>query len=334
MLRPIIIAEAGVNHNGDIDVALRMVNAAKDAGADYIKFQTFKAERLVTPDGKTADYQKNNCNADSQIDMLRKLELSFDDFRKIALYCRETGIGFLSTPFDGESIRFLASLNIDFMKIPSGEITNLPYLREIATTGIPVIISTGMSTLDEVADALAIFYQAGYTKDKITVLQCNTEYPTPMCDVNLKAMLTMRETLGVSTGYSDHTKGYEVAVAAAALEASVIEKHFTLSRKMEGPDHKASLEPNELTAMISAIRNVTEALGNGEKAVSESERKNIAVARKSIVAARDIKAGEVFSEENLTAKRPALGLSPMLWWDKIIGTVAVQDFPKDSMIHV
>lgn len=334
MKRPIIIAEAGVNHNGDLDMALRMVETAKDAGADYIKFQTFKADKLVTPEGEPAEYQKANCNADSQIEMLRRLELTFEDFRTISLYCNEIGIGFLSTPFDSESIAFLASLGIDYMKVPSGEITNLPYLREIASTGIPAIISTGMATLEEIRHALHIFYQAGYSREKLTVLQCNTEYPTPMHDVNLKAMVTMRSQLGVPTGYSDHTGGYEVAVAAAALEATIIEKHFTLSRKMEGPDHKASLEPDELGAMVRAIRNVTEALGCGEKNVTESERKNIAIARKSIVAARDIKAGEVFSEENLTTKRPGKGLSPMLWWDKIIGTKAKADFPKDALITI
>lgn len=334
MNRPIIIAEAGVNHNGDLDTALHMVEKAADAGADFIKFQTFRADKLVTPDGKTAEYQKNNCNAVSQIEMLRRLELSFEDFKTIAHYCEELGIGFLSTPFDSESIDFLASLGIDFMKIPSGEITNLPYLREIAATGIPAIISTGMAEMEEIRSALNVFYNAGYTADNLIVLQCNTEYPTPMKDVNLKAMVAMRSLLGVPTGYSDHTKGYEVAIAAAALEATVIEKHFTLSRKMEGPDHKASLEPDELAAMVKAIRNVSEALGSKEKTVTESERKNISVARKSIVAARDIKAGEVFSEENLTTKRPGEGLSPMIWWDSLIGRKAQTDFPKDSLITV
>ena len=334
MRTPIIIAEAGVNHNGDLDMALQMIEAAKDAGADYIKFQTFKAGNLVTPEGKTAGYQKANCDADSQIEMLRKLEISFDDFKTIALYCKELGIGFLSTPFDAESIDFLASLGLDYMKIPSGEITNLPYLRHVASTGIPAILSTGMSETDEIKAALKVFYQAGYTHDNLTLLHCTTEYPTPMHDVNLKAMLTMRAMFGIATGYSDHTRGIEVSVAAAALGATVIEKHFTLSRALEGPDHKASLEPGELAGMVKAVRNVTEALGDGEKRVTASERPNIAVARKSIVAKRDIKAGEIFSTENITTKRPGTGLCPMKWWDKIIGTAAKTDFPKDSLIYV
>lgn len=331
MITPIIIAEAGVNHNGDLDNALQMVEAAKQAGADYIKFQTFKADCLVTPAGKTADYQKNNCNADSQLEMLRSLELSFDDFKTIAMYCKELEIGFLSTPFDRESIEFLASLGIDFMKVPSGEITNLPYLRSIASTGIPTIISTGMSTNDDIAKALDVFFKEGYTSEKLTLLHCNTEYPTPMADVNLKAMVTMCDMFGIPTGYSDHTPGIEIAVAATALGAVVIEKHFTLSRTLPGPDHAASLEPDELAKMIKAIRNVSIALGSGEKHVTESERKNQSIARKSIVAARDIKAGETFSEDNLTTKRPATGLSPM-HWDEVIGTTAGKDFPKDSLI--
>ncbi|MDE6796344.1 MAG: N-acetylneuraminate synthase [Muribaculaceae bacterium] len=331
MITPIIIAEAGVNHNGNLDNALQMVEIAKQAGADYIKFQTFKADSLVTPEGKTADYQKNNCDADSQLEMLRNLELSFDDFKTIALYCKELEIGFLSTPFDKESINFLASLGVDFMKIPSGEITNLPYLRAVALTGIPAIISTGMSTNDDIANALDVFFKAGYTSEKLTLLHCTTEYPTPMTDVNLKAMVSMREMFGIPTGYSDHTPGIEIPVAATALGAVVIEKHFTLSRTLPGPDHAASLEPNELAKMINSIRNVSVALGSGEKHVTESERKNQSIARKSIVAARDIKAGEVFNEDNITTKRPATGLSPMLW-DEVIGRTADKDFPKDSLI--
>ena len=331
MITPIIIAEAGVNHNGNLDNALQMVEVAKQAGADYIKFQTFKADCLVTSEGKTADYQKNNCDADSQLEMLRNLELSFDDFKTIALYCKELEIGFLSTPFDKESIKFLASLGVDFMKIPSGEITNLPYLRAVASTGIPAIISTGMSTNDDIANALDIFFKAGYTSEKLTLLHCTTEYPTPMADVNLKAMVSMREMFGIPTGYSDHTPGIEIPVAATALGAVVIEKHFTLSRMLPGPDHAASLEPNELAKMIKAIRNVSVALGSGEKHVAESESKNQSIARKSIVAARDIKAGEIFNEDNITTKRPATGLSPMLW-DEVIGTAAAKDFPKDALI--
>ena len=328
----IIIAEAGVNHNGDLDRALIMVEAAKDAGADYIKFQTFKSDLLVTPEGKTAQYQKANCDADSQIEMLRALELSYEDFRTIALYCKDLGIGFLSTPFDMESIDFLASLGMDFFKVPSGEITNLPYLRHIAATGVAVIISTGMCDNSDIEKALKVFYDAGYRSDRITLLHCTTEYPTPMQDVNLRAMQAMHERYGLATGYSDHTKGIEVAVAATALGATVIEKHFTLDRSLPGPDHVASLEPDELARMVTAIHNVTEALGSPEKKVTDSERGNREVARKSIVAARDIKAGEVLTEENLTTKRPGKGLSPIDWWDKIIGQPAVKDFPKDSLI--
>lgn len=331
VITPIIIAEAGVNHNGNLQRALTMVDAAKAAGADYIKFQTFKAERLVTSFGKTAQYQKANCDADSQIDMLRQLELSYDSFRILSDYCREKEIGFLSTPFDKESIEFLLSLDMDFMKVPSGEITDLPYLRHIAATKIPVIISTGMSSLDDIRNAVSVFYKEGYNAGTMTLLHCNTEYPTPMKDVNLKAMVTMREIFGMPVGYSDHTKGIEIPVAATALGATVIEKHFTLSRQLPGPDHVASLEPDELSAMVSAIRNVSTALGSGEKCITKSERKNIPVARKSIVAARDITAGEIFTEENITVKRPGTGLSPMMW-DEVIGTTASRNFPADSLI--
>lgn len=332
-MKPLIIAEAGVNHNGSLERALRMADAAKLAGADYIKFQTFKAENLVTAEGKTADYQKTNCDADSQIAMLRELELSYEDFKEIANYCRSIGIGFLSTPFDMESIDFLASLGIDFMKIPSGEITNLPYLRHTAKTGLPVIISTGMSTPEEIEASLKVFYKAGYADDRIILLHCNTEYPTPMDDVNLRAMVTMSELFKVPTGYSDHTKGIEVAVAATALGAVVIEKHFTLSRSLPGPDHVASLEPDELTLMVKSIRNVAVALGDGVKRVTDSERKNISVARKSIVAAKDIMKGELLTEENITTKRPASGLSPMLW-DSVIGQRAIRDFKADTPISL
>ncbi len=332
MPTPIIIAEAGVNHNGDLDRALLMAETAKEAGADYIKFQTFKSELLVTPESKTAEYQKENCNADSQIEMLRSLELSYEDFRTIALYCKEIGIGFLSTPFDEESIDFLVSLGIDYIKVPSGEITNLPYLRHIAATGIPTIISTGMCDITDIEKALKVFKEAGYSADKLTLLHCTTEYPTPMHDVNLRAISMMGEKFGIQTGYSDHTKGIEVSVAATALGAVMIEKHFTLDRNLPGPDHVASLEPNELKDMVKAIRNVAEALGTPEKRVADSERGNRDVARKSIVAARDIKAGEMFSPENLTTKRPGSGLSPIDWWDKLIGTTASKDFPKDSLI--
>lgn len=330
---PIIIAEAGVNHNGSLNLALEMVDAAAQAGADYIKFQTFKAENLVTSDGVTATYQKNNCNADSQLEMLRSLELTFDDFIRIKSYCEGKGIGFVSTPFDLESIDFLASLGMDFMKVPSGEITNLPYLRRIAATRLPVVMSSGMSTVSDIEAALEVFYTQGYEQSDITLLHCNTEYPTPFKDVNLIAMVSLRNTFGIRTGYSDHTPGIEVPVAATALGAAVIEKHFTLSRSMPGPDHVASLEPEELSRMVKEIRNVASALGSPLKRISESERKNMAVARKSIVAATDIKEGEVFTEENLTAKRPGDGISPM-FWDKIIGRKAIRDFSKDSQITI
>ena len=331
--RPIIIAEAGVNHNGSLERALLMVDAAKEAGVDYIKFQTFKAERLVTAASATADYQKANCNASSQLEMLRALELSFDDFRTIADYCREAGIGFLSTPFDEESIHFLASLGMDYMKVPSGEITNLPYLRMIAATGIPVILSTGMSTLEEIKDALNVFTCKGYDESNLTILHCNTEYPTPPEDVNLRAMEEMRRELKLPTGYSDHTKGIEIPVAATALGAVMIEKHFTLSRSLPGPDHVASLEPEELAEMVRSIRNVSAALGDGVKRVTASERKNITVARKSIVAARTIREGETLTSDNLTVKRPGTGISPMLL-DSVTGTRASRDFRPDELIEL
>ncbi len=330
---PIIIAEAGVNHNGSLELALEMVDAAAQAGADYIKFQTFKAENLVTSAGTTAAYQKNNCNADSQLEMLRSLELTFDDFIRIKSYCEEKGIGFVSTPFDLESIDFLASLGMDFMKIPSGEITNLPYLRRIAATRMPVVMSSGMSTIGDIEAALEVFYSQGYGQSDITLLHCNTEYPTPFRDVNLIAMVSLRNTFGIRTGYSDHTPGIEVPVAATALGAAVIEKHFTLNRSLPGPDHVASLEPEELSRMVKEIRNVAVSLGSPLKQISDSERKNMAVARKSIVAATDIKEGDIFTEENLTVKRPGDGISPMLW-DKIIGRKAVRNFSKDSPIII
>lgn len=333
MTTPIIIAEAGVNHNGSFERALRMVDAAARSGADYIKFQTFKAESLVTASANAAEYQRANCGAPSQLDMLRSLELSYADFRRLAEYAGNKGIGFLSTPFDIEGIDFLVSLGMDFMKIPSGEITNLPYLRAVAKTGLPVIISTGMSTVSDIEKVLEVFRREGYGKDRITLLHCNTEYPTPIKDVNLRAMLTMRDLFDVPTGYSDHTVGIEVPVAAAALGAVVIEKHFTISRSLPGPDHAASLEPDELAEMVRSIRNVSEALGDGIKDVSPSERKNMDVARKSIVASRDIAEGEIFSEDNLTCKRPGNGISPMCW-DDVIGCEARQSYKKDQQIEL
>lgn len=327
-----IIAEAGVNHNGSLKLARKMVLAAAEAGADYIKFQTFQPEKLVSKFAQKADYQKATTGqGESQLEMLKKLALTRQDFMELKEYCKEQGIGFLSTPFDLESVDFLAALDMDFWKLPSGEITNLPYLLKIAGTGRPVVMSTGMCELQEVEAALNCLKESG--AGAVTLLHCNTEYPTPMEDVNLRAMLTLREAFGVPTGYSDHTRGIEVPIAAAALGASVIEKHFTLDKTMEGPDHKASLEPEELKAMVAAIRNVERALGNGEKKVTDSERKNIAVARKSIVASRDIRKGEIFSQENLTVKRPGIGISPMQWFD-VMGQCAQRDFKRDECIQV
>ena len=331
--KTIIIAEAGVNHNGSFELACRLVDAAADAGADYVKFQTFRTENLVTRSVGAADYQKRNCNAESQFQMLKNLELTFGEFHHLADYCRKRGIGFLSTPFDRESTDFLASLGMDYMKIPSGELTNLPYLRHAAATRISPIISTGMSTLSDVEGALSVFLDAGFSRSEIILLHCTTQYPTPFGDVNLRAMETLRNAFGVQTGYSDHTEGIEVPVAAVALGASVIEKHFTLDRNMEGPDHKASLEPSQLSAMVASIRNIEAALGSGIKHVADSERENIRAARKSIVAARPIKKGEAFSENNLTVKRPGTGISPMMW-DDVIARTAAYDFDPDDLIRL
>lgn len=334
MNHTIILAEAGVNHNGSMTLAQQMVDAAKNAGVDYIKFQTFKASNLVNISAEQAEYQKHNLGkVESQLEMLSRLELSFDSFTDINNYCKNLGVKFLSTPFDFESIGFLASLGMDYMKIPSGEITNLPYLRNIAKTGLPVIMSTGMCTLGDIEDALDVLYNGGLSTDNITLLHCNTEYPTPMVDVNLKAMETLRSAFGTKIGYSDHTQGIEVPIAAVALGATVIEKHFTLDKTLPGPDHIASLNPVELKAMVEAIRNIERALGASKKHVSASERKNIAIARKSIVASRDIKKGEILSELNLTVKRPGSGISPMKW-DEVIGQKAVRDFETDELIEI
>lgn len=334
MEKTIIIAEAGVNHNGSAELARQQVDKAVEAGVDYIKFQTFKAETLVNKAATQAAYQKKNIGMEeSQLEMLRKLELTYGDFRMLDSYCKERGIRFMSTPFDSESIDFLTSLGMDYMKVPSGEITNLPYLRKIAQTGIPVIMSTGMSSLSMIEDALDALYRNGLSIDNITLLHCNTEYPTPMVDVNLRAMETLRSAFGTKVGYSDHTKGMEVPIAAVAMGAVVIEKHFTLDRTLPGPDHVASLEPNELKVMVDAIRNIELAMGSSVKKVSASEEKNIAVARKSIVASRPIKAGEVFSEDNLTVKRPGDGVSPMQW-DEVIGLTAKRNFDEDELIEL
>ena len=331
-MKPIIIAEAGVNHNGSLKTALQMVDAAALAGADFVKFQTFKTDSLVTASVKTAEYQKANCNADTQRDMLRKLELPYSDFRILADHCREKGIRFLSTPFDKESIDFLSTLGMKYMKVPSGEITNLPYLRNSASTQTPVIISTGMSTLADVENALQVFYDAGYSRSDITLLHCTTQYPTPFSDVNLRAMLTLREAFGIATGYSDHTRGIEIPIAATALGATVIEKHFTLDTSMPGPDHAASLNPDELEEMVRRISHVSMALGSAVKRVTPSERKNMEAARKSIVAATDIKEGEFFTEDNLTVKRPGTGISPMRW-DEIIGKASTRFYKADDLIQ-
>ncbi len=327
----LIIAEAGVNHNGSLNLAKELVIKAKECGADIIKFQTAKLDSLVSKMAPMAEYQKENIGVvESQKDMLSKLLLSFEDFMYLAEYCKEIGIQFLSTPFDIDSIHFLNDLQ-DIWKIPSGEITNYPYLVEIARTGKEVIISTGMSTLDEVDAALDVLRRNGARK--VTLLHCTTNYPTPMQDVNLKAMDTMREHCGCEVGYSDHTRGIEVPIAAVAMGATVIEKHFTLDRNMAGPDHKASLEPDELKDMVLAIRDIEQALGDGIKKPSKSEESNMAVARKSIIAAKNIKAGETLTEGNITTKRPGTGINPMRW-NEVIGTKAIRDFLEDELIEI
>ncbi len=329
-----IVAEAGVNHNGDINLAKKLIDAAVEAGADAVKFQTFKAKNLVSKSAKKADYQVENTGShESQYEMIKKLELGFDEFGELKNYCDKKEIMFLSTPFDDESIEFLDKLGLEIFKIPSGEITNLPYLRKIGSLKKRMILSTGMANIDEIKDALSVLVKAGAKKEDITMLHANTMYPTPMEDVNLKAMLTIGKTFNVSFGYSDHTMGIEVPIAAVAMGAKVIEKHFTLSRDSEGPDHKASLEPNELKAMVKSIRNIELSLGNGVKQPSISEKPNIEVARKSIVAKRDIKKGEKFTEDNLTVKRPGNGISPMRW-DEIVGMVADRDYSEDEMIEI
>ncbi len=330
----IIIAEAGVNHNGDFDLAKQMVVAAKEAGVDYVKFQTGIPEKVISKFAQMAEYQEINIGKkESQLDMVRKIMLPKSNFAGLKTYCDEIDIKFMSTPFDLESIDVLSKLDMDYWKIPSGEITNYPYLKKIAQLGEPVILSTGMCEMEDIEDALKVLMDNGLSKDKISILHCNTEYPTPFKDVNLLAMNELKDRFGVRVGYSDHTQGIEVPIAAVALGAEIIEKHFTLDRNMEGPDHKASLEPDELKAMVSAIRNIELALGDGHKTVSESERKNIAVARKSIVAAKNIKAGEVFNENNLTVKRPGNGISPMDW-ENVIGKTAKKDFVEDQLIDL
>lgn len=333
MKHTIIIAEAGVNHNGSMELAKRLIDAAADAGVDYVKFQTFRAANLVTKDAKQAEYQQRNAQDDSQYAMLKKLELSQEQHYELVDYCKQRGVRFWSTAFDMDSVDFLHELQLGLWKIPSGEITNYPYLRKIAQFGEPVILSTGMCTNEDIDAAIKALCENGLKREQITLLHCNTEYPTPMRDVNLRAMQQMKAKFEVMVGYSDHTPGIEVPIAAVALGAEVIEKHFTLDRTLPGPDHKASLEPQELKAMVSAIRNIEQALGDGEKRVSESERKNMVIARKSIVAARDIKQGELLTEDNLTTKRPGSGISPMRW-DEVVGTKAVRDFKVDELIEL
>lgn len=331
----LIIAEAGVNHNGSLDIAKQLVDAAADAGVDIIKFQTFKADKLVSKDAKKAEYQKQNTGDgdDSQYQMLKQLELSETDHQELVAYCHQKGIRFWSTAFDLESIDFLHSLGLGLWKIPSGEITNYPFIKKIALLHEPVIMSTGMCDEDDIRNALDVLLKNGLTTDQITILHCNTQYPTPMKDVNLKAMLTIKHDFETAVGYSDHTRGIEVPIAAVALGAKVIEKHFTLDRNMAGPDHKASLEPQELKAMVQAIRNIESALGTGIKQVSESERGNIAVARKSIVASTYIKKGETLTDSNLSVKRPGIGISPMLW-ETVVGTKATKDYQPDDQIQI
>lgn len=333
MKHTIIIAEAGVNHNGSMELAKRLIDAAADAGVDYVKFQTFKAANLVTKEAKQAEYQQRNAQDDSQYAMLKKLELSQEQHYELIEYCKQKGVRFWSTAFDMDSVDLLHELQLGLWKIPSGEITNYPYLWKIAQFGEPVILSTGMSTNDDIDAAIKALCENGLKREQITLLHCNTEYPTPMQDVNLRAMQQMKEWFGLKVGYSDHTTGIEVPIAAVALGAEIIEKHFTLDKTLPGPDHKASLEPQELKAMVSAIRNIEQALGDGEKRVSESERKNMAIARKSIVAARDIQQGELLTDENLTTKRPGNGISPMRW-NEVIGTKAVHDFRTDELIEL
>jgi len=330
----LIIAEAGVNHNGSISMAKELIDIASTAGADFVKFQTFKAKSLVTKQAEKANYQKNLTKEnETQYEMLKKLELTVSNHKQLIEYCKKKNIGFLSTGFDLESIQLLVDLDIQLFKIPSGEITNLPLLRRIGVIGKPIILSTGMSNLSEVKDAMEILIKAGSSLENITLLHCNTEYPTPLNDVNLNAMLSLSNEFDVKVGYSDHTLGIEIPIAAVAMGASVIEKHFTLDRKLPGPDHLASLEPNELKKMIGLIRNIEKALGDGIKKPSKSESKNISLARRSIVAKKKIRMGELLTEENLTLKRPGNGISPMKW-DEIINKRARYDFNMDDLIKL
>lgn len=332
----IIIAEAGVNHNGSLEKAFQLIDVAVEANVDYVKFQTFKSSKVVSKNATKAAYQVENTNnsSESQLEMVQKLELSESDHHKLIRYCSSKNIQFLSTAFDLDSLQYLYDIGLRTVKIPSGEVTNLPYLEKAALLFEKVILSTGMCTIKDIGDALNVFINQGIEKKNITILHCNTEYPTPMQDVNLKAMLTIGEKFGTPIGYSDHTLGIEVPIAAVALGATVIEKHFTLDRNMDGPDHKASLEPAELKAMVSAIRNIEKAIsGSGVKEPSPSELKNIAIARKSIVANKAIKKGDIFTDENLTTKRPGIGISPMQWYN-VIGKTANKDYSEDQLIEL
>ncbi len=332
MTKVFIIAEAGVNHNGSLELAKKLINVAVEAGADAVKFQTFKADKLVSKRAQKADYQKQTTSVDeTQYEMIKKLELNDNAHRILIRYCKDKKIMFLSTPFDHDSIDLLNSFQMPIFKIPSGEITNLPYLRHIGRLGKEVILSTGMANLDEVQDALEVLVKAGTSKEKITVLHATTEYPCPIGEVNLRAMQTIKATFGVKVGYSDHTQGIEVPIAAVAMGACVIEKHFTLDQNLPGPDHQSSLEPLELKAMVSAIRNIEVALGDGIKRLTPSEARNITVARKSLVASRTIKAGEPFTADNLCVKRPGSGISPMRW-DEAMHNHARKDYLVDEEV--
>lgn len=329
-----IIAEAGINHNGNIEIAKKLIDVAIDAKVDAIKFQTFVTEKVISKNAPKAEYQLQTTDFnESQFDMAKRLELTQREFKELFDYCRSRGIAFLSTPFDFESIDFLVSLGLKTLKVPSGEITNLPYLRKIGKLNKKIIMSSGMADLSEIKDAIDILVKSGTKKENISVLHCNTEYPTPFVDVNLLAMITIRDAFGVTVGYSDHSLGIEVPIAAVALGAKIIEKHITLDKCMLGPDHRASLNPAELIAMVRAIRNIEKALGDGVKKPSRSEIKNRPIARRSIVARRDIKKGEYFTETNLAAKRPGIGISPMEWGN-VIGKKAKRDFIEDELVEL
>ncbi len=333
-MKTLIIAEAGVNHNGDMALAKKLIAAAAEAGADLVKFQTFIASKIISKSAPKAEYQKGATDpGESQQEMVRKLELSKENHFELIDECRRKGIGFFSTAFDLDSIDLLEEFDSEYVKVPSGELTNLPYLRYLTRNIKPVLLSTGMANLGDIEAAIDAIERGGTPREKITVLHCTTEYPTPMEDVNLRAMVNIGNALGVKVGYSDHTPGIEIPIAAVALGATVIEKHFTLDRGMPGPDHRASLEPDELKAMVAGIRNIERAMGDGIKRPSPSELKNKPIARKSLVAARNIKAGEIFSSDNLTAKRPGTGISPMQW-DEVIGRSSPRDFSEDELIEL